>query len=151
MAEPARETLDGTPEAAVMGAPLPADRVLEFPGGLIGFPDAHHFALLESSRPGSPFRCLACVDLPEIRFVVCAPGMFGSGYVSALPLPPDLPREDAAVLIIVTVPADGREMTANLMAPIIIDCRSRRGRQLILEGGPYSTRHPLLPAPPPAR
>ena len=134
-----------------MGAPLPADRVLEFPDGLIGFPGAHRFALLESSRPGSPFRCLACLDLPEIRFVVCEPAMFGSGFVASLPLPADLPRGDAAVLVIVTVPADGRDMTANLMAPIIIDCRSRRGRQLVLEGGPYSTRHPLLPATPAAR
>ena len=131
-----------------MGAPLPADRVLEFPDGLIGFPGARRFALLEPSRPGSPFRCLACVDVPEIRFVVCEPLLFGAGYAASLPLPPDLPREEAAVLVIVTVPADGREMTANLMAPIIIDCRSRRGRQLVLEGGPYSTRHPLLPAAP---
>ena len=151
MAEPAREIVDGSADPAVMGAALPADRILEFPDGLIGFPGAHRFALLESSRPGSPFRCLACVDQPEIRFVVCDPTMFGPGYLAAVPLPADVPREDAAMLVIVTVPADGRDMTANLMAPLVVDCRSRRGRQLVLEGGPYSTRHPLLPAPSLAR
>jgi flagellar assembly factor FliW len=45
----------------------------------------------------------------------------------------------------VTIPKNPLEMTANLMAPLVVDCRSRVGRQLVLDTGRFSTRHPLLP------
>jgi flagellar assembly factor FliW len=35
-------------------------------------------------------------------------------------------------------------MTANLLAPLIFDCGTRTGRQIVLEGERYSTRHSLL-------
>jgi flagellar assembly factor FliW len=152
MAEPARQALS-SPDAVAYRSDrfgdyeLPADRVLLFPEGLIGFPDARRLALLEPGRAASPFRCLVCLDAPELGFVVCDPTGLWPGYAAELPLPEELRLEDIAVLAIVTVPADPREMTANLMAPLIIDCRSRTGRQIVLDTGRYSTRHHLL-APP---
>jgi len=38
-------------------------------------------------------------------------------------------------------------MTANLMAPLLVDCRSGRGRQVVLDTGRHPIRYPLL-APP---
>jgi flagellar assembly factor FliW len=123
---------------------VPADRLLSFPEGLIGFPEARRFALLEPGRPGSPFRCLLCLDDPELGFVVCDPTTLWPGYAADLP-PPEAGRvEDLAVLAIVTVPSNAQEMTINLMAPLVIDCGSRTGRQHVLDTGHYSTRHPLL-------
>jgi len=148
MAEPARQTL--TDFVSVHSdrfgdLEVPADRVLSFPEGLIGFTDARRFALLEPTRSGSPFRCLVCLDAPELGFVVCDPTVLWPGYGSELPQTPDGRIEDRAVLAIVTVPPTTHEMTANLMAPLVIDCRSREGRQLVLDTGRYSTRHHLLP------
>jgi flagellar assembly factor FliW len=123
---------------------VPAERVLVFPDGLIGFADARRFVLLDSSRPDSPFRCLVCLDFPELGFVVCDPVRLWPGYAADLP-PPDGGRaEERAVLAIVTVPHDPREMTANLMAPLVFDCTTRAGRQIVLDGDRYSTRHLLL-------
>jgi flagellar assembly factor FliW len=56
---------------------------------------------------------------------------------------------DVQVLAIVTVREEPRALTANLLAPLLVDCETRQGRQLVLEGGRYSTRHPLTsPADP---
>ncbi len=151
MAEPARQqSLDERATVAVSSRrfgdyTFALDRVLHFPEGLIGFPAARRFALLESARPGGLFHVLHCLDLPELGFVVCDPGLFWSGYTADLPRPDDLASEDMAVLAIVTVPQNPVEMTANLMAPLLINLRTRIGVQIVLDTGRYSTRHPVLP------
>ena len=150
MAEPARQALTSGGPIALRSErfghyEIPADRVLTFPDGLIGFREARRFALLESTRPESPFRCLVSLDVPELGFVVCDPVRLWPGYGADLPTPEGA-VEDWAVLAIVTVPGKAQEMTANLMAPLVVDCRSRTGRQVVLDTGRYSTRHTLLPA-----
>lgn len=149
MAEPARQTLAAN-QPVWLRSPrfgdyeVPLERLLCFPQGLIGFPEARRFALLESNRPNSPFRCLVCLDDPELGFVVCDPDTLRPGYASELPtLGGD--RSEVAVLAIVTVPANALEMTVNLMAPLVVDCQNRTGHQLVIDTGRYSTRHPILP------
>lgn len=149
MAEPARQTLAADETVPLRSQrfgnyDVPASRVLHLSEGLIGFPTARRFALLDSSRPDSPFRCLVCLDLPELGFVVCDPIRLWPEYADDVPLPPGSCAEDVAVLAIVTVPRDPRAMTANLMAPLVIDSRSRVGGQVVLDSDRYGTRHPLL-------
>jgi flagellar assembly factor FliW len=148
MAEPARQALTETIALHTErfgDFEVPADRVLQFPEGLIGFRDARRFVLLEPTRPGSPFRCLVSLDVPELSFVVCDPTALWPGYAADLPLPASGAAEDQAALAIVTVPQNATEMTANLMAPLVLDSRTRTGRQMVLDSGRYSTRHHLLP------
>ena len=121
-----------------------AERVLRFPEGLVGFPEARQFVLLEPSRAGSPFHYLLCIDLPELGFVVCDAANLCPGYLADVPRLPEVAAEDLAVLALVTVPADARQMTANLMAPLLVDCRSGRGRQVVLDTGRHPLRYPLL-------
>ena len=125
---------------------VPAERILRFPEGLVGLPEARQFVLMESGRPGSPFRYLLCIDLPELGFVVCDATHVCPGYLADVPRPAEVPAEDLAVLALVTVPADASRMTANLMAPLLIDCRSGQGRQLVLDTGRHPIRFPLLAA-----
>ncbi len=124
---------------------VPADRVLELPDGLVGLPDARRFALLESNHPDAPFRYLLCVDVPDLAFLVCDPEPFFPGYAAALPAACGATAPEAVVLVLVTVPADAGAMTANLLAPLVFDGATRRGRQVIVEGGRFETRHRLLP------
>ena len=124
---------------------VPAERLLTFPQGLIGFREARRFVLLDASRPGSPFRCLVCLDEPELGFVVCDPVALWPAYAADLPPPEQGRAEDVAILALVTVPSNALEMTANLMAPLVVDCQTRTGHQCVLDTGRYSTRHPLLP------
>lgn len=128
---------------------VPADRVVELADGLVGLPHVRRFALLEPAQDGSPFRYLVSFDEPELGFLVCDPEAFFPGYAGRLPRSAGVGPE-SAILTIVTVPAEARRMTANLMAPLVIDARTRAGRQVVLESGGWSTRHPLLAVPEPA-
>jgi len=82
------------------------------------------------------------LDFLEPGFVVfCDPVRLWPAY--APDLPPLESGREADRAVIVTVPQDPRGMTANLLAPLIFDCRHAYG-QVVLEGERYSTRHQLL-------
>jgi flagellar assembly factor FliW len=155
MAEPAREAVT-SPETIHVASrrfgtyDVPGDRVLTLPDGLVGLPDARRFALLEPTSPGAPFRFMICLDQPDLGFVVCDPESFAPGYRERLPKAAGATGADVAVLALVTVPENPREMTANLMAPLVVDCGTREGRQFVFDAPDLSTRHPLLPPVTPA-
>jgi flagellar assembly factor FliW len=125
--------------------------VLAFPDGLVGFPVARRFALVDPARSDSPFRCLASLDVPDLGFLVCEPEALWPGYIAELLLPDGMPPAEVVVLAIVTVPTDPKAMTANLMAPLVIDCRTRTGRQLVLDTGRFTTRQPVFARETPPR
>ena len=47
------------------------------------------------------------------------------------------------ILITMTVPADLKEMTVNLKAPIIINADTRKGIQLIVENQDYEVKYKI--------
>lgn len=51
--------------------------------------------------------------------------------------------EDLLLLNVVVIPQKIEKMTANLAAPVIINIKSLKGKQVILDNSPYSIRHPL--------
>ena len=53
-------------------------------------------------------------------------------------------QEQVQVYNIITIPHDPKDMTANLMAPIVINTINRRGKQIVLYESEYGTKHPLL-------
>lgn len=125
------------------------NRCIRFPLGLPGFPEQRHFALMEH-RPGSPFMWLQSTDTPDLAFVVMDPFLIVSDYLQ------DLSDQDRAMvsgengarpllLSIVNIPpGEPRKMTANLLGPLVIDVNSRTGKQVILSGSGYHTRHPVI-------
>jgi flagellar assembly factor FliW len=131
---------------------VPSDQVLTLQEGLIGFPEYHRFVVMEHPSP-SMLRWLLCIDEPNLAFAVADPADFFPSYqlgrheeIEALEIET---AEDLAVFSIVSIPADPAAMSANLMAPVVVNVRTRTGRQVILENGLYSTRHRLLqPAAP---
>lgn len=126
---------------------VPADQVLTLQEGLIGFPEYHRFVVMEHPSP-SLLRWLLCIDEPNLAFAVADPTDFFPSYqlgrheeIEALGIET---ADDLAVLSIVSIPGDPAAMSANLMAPVVVNVRTRVGRQVILENGLYSTRHRLL-------
>ena len=126
------------------------NRLISFPSGLPGFPEQNRFVLMEH-KPGSPFMWLQSADTPDLAFVVMDPFLIQSGYLQDLP-PRD--RETALgkaappplVLTIVNIPHGApREMTVNLLGPLVIDTEAKTGKQVILAGSGYQTRHPVIP------
>jgi flagellar assembly factor FliW len=52
--------------------------------------------------------------------------------------------EDLTVYAVAAIPDNPEEATVNLMAPIVINEKVRKGKQVILLDTNYSLKHPLL-------
>lgn len=127
------------------------NEVLNCPDGLYGFEQETQFALLPfDPKIDSPLEWLQSLTTPELAFVVTDPVPFVPAYEvtltaedrSAIGLGED---ESFLTRIIVTVPEDYRQMTGNLLAPLIIHPLLKTGKQVVLTRPDYSTQHRLLP------
>jgi flagellar assembly factor FliW len=126
------------------------DQIINLEPGLLGFTRFHRYVLIEHPRE-SPFLWLQSLDRPDMAFVVMEPQNLVADY-----LPGPLPQvrqdlgvgtpEDLKVLVILTIPpGKPQEMTANLMGPVVINLKTRQGKQLVLEDPRYSHKYRVLP------
>ncbi len=125
------------------------ERIILFRDGLLGFPAAQRFALIETA-PEAVFFWLQSLDDPALAFVVCDPLAFEPDYQVPVRID-DMQTlglrglDDCQVLVIVNK-VDGH-LTANLLGPLVIGAHSLRGRQFVLSDKRYSTRHRLMELP----
>ncbi|RMG42974.1 MAG: hypothetical protein D6719_04910 [Candidatus Dadabacteria bacterium] len=123
---------------------VPQSSLIKFPVGLIGFPRAQGFIMLEHKPP---FSWLQSVDDPNLAFVVVDGFEFGENYNVKPPTGDPVVEfkedDEYAILVIVTVRPDPSMTTANLKAPLFVNLRTRCGLQVIFDDQRFSTRHPL--------
>ncbi len=123
---------------------VPIDRLIDLPAGLIGFPRAQKFFMIDYK---APFSWLHAVDDPNLAFVVVDGFEFGDNYKVTPPVGDrDCDFKDSdefAILVVVTVRPDPTQTTANLKAPIFVNLRNRKGVQVIFDDTRFSTRYPL--------
>lgn len=120
-----------------------------FEEGLPGFESMRRFALVSNPEEDSPFCWLQSVEDPELAFVMINPLYFRSDYsveiddatVKSLQIER---KEDVALYSIVVVPEDVSKISANLKAPLLLNTRNRKGRQVILDTNEYHVRHYIL-------
>ena len=128
----------------------PEEVVMQFPDGVLGFPESRQFILLEHDAEGSPFKWLQSLDNPELAFIVIDPYLYDPQYrfdidLDTMRLIGTADPADCAVMGIVHVPRETPHgMTANLKAPLVVNVGSRRGRQIILGSNVYSISTPLF-------
>jgi len=124
------------------------EKIIGFPHGLPGFPAEKAFAFLPY-QIDSPFAYLQSVVEPKLIFLVVDPFAFFKDYEFQLRdeitqelglLASNLPQ----IINIVSVPGKTEEMTANLLAPIVINVQNSKAMQVILEKTTYTTRHRLF-------
>ena len=109
-------------------------------------PDAGEGRL--ESLPESPLYELRSVEQADVRFMVALPEAFFAGYEIELGDQEceDLGLTDAAdalVLVMLTVGRDAAGTSANLLAPIVVNARTRVAAQVILTGSDWPVRAPL--------
>lgn len=122
--------------------------IIRMPRGPLGFEDQTDYCLVQH-RPDTAFRWLQSIDEPALAFVVIDPAEFFPNYEIELT---DADAEklhlesesDAMVLVIANVAGNGREITANLAAPIVLNANELVGMQVVLQDTPYSVRQPLM-------
>jgi flagellar assembly factor FliW len=143
------KVLSETPTAAVVAPP---DFQLEFPNGIVGFPEHQRGEVLHIEDQ-LPFQWLRLHGPMPLNFVVIDPVGIVPDYT------PELFDEDAASLGIVTaddalllnIVTVGRTQpvtaTVNLVGPIVINRHTGRAKQVVISNhGRYSARHPLVTA-----
>ena len=127
------------------------DLVLEFPSGLLGFPEHRRFYLFEPLG-AYPLKFLQAVDAPEVSFSCIDVAAIRPDFsVSMSPEDAQIlaleQPEDALVLALVVIPADPRQMTANLAGPLVVNTRTRVGRQIVLDTEAFPLKFPIVPTP----
>jgi flagellar assembly factor FliW len=121
--------------------------VIEFPWGLPGFSDLRRFlALSLADQPN--FIWLQSVEDPTTALPAADPWQIFSDYDPRLPAYATealelRDAEDFTVLCVVVVTKGAQEMTMNLLAPIVVNLKTRRARQVLLENSPYAARTPI--------
>jgi flagellar assembly factor FliW len=118
--------------------------VLNFPWGLPGFGSLRNFIAVNLDGQ-EKFVWLQSLDDLSVALPTADPWQIFSDYSPQLPpyatSSLDIQRpEDFVTLCVVVVSPGATEMTMNLLAPIVVNLRTRVGRQVTLETGGYSVR-----------
>jgi len=128
------------------------DEVIVFPEGLIGFESCTRYAIVDR-RADRPVWWLQSLDVPEVAFILTDPASVAPQYQPTI-AQADLAElgfgstDEAELHVMLVVPGDPNEITANLLGPLVINPHGRVGKQVILHNSGYSPAHRLVqPAP----
>ena len=113
-------------------------KIIFMPEGILGFPHAKRYALLDTRKRG-PFVWLQAVDDPGLAFIVMDPLSLDEGY--RVPIcHRDLSflkaenKKDISFLLIVSIRRDELPyVQANLQGPIAINRETFIGKQLVFQ------------------
>ena len=128
------------------------EQVVHFSRGLPAFDLEKRFLPVENAAT-APIVFLQSLSNPDLAFITLPAQVIEAGYrltmspedMAALELAPDSQPEiggDVLCLAIVTIVEEG-EPTANLMAPVVINLRTRQALQAIRPDAEYSHQHPI--------
>ena len=113
------------------------ETLLTFPSGLVGFPAVQQFVVLDVAEDchyqwfqaiSEPDMAMVIIDVhfidPEFRAQISDEGLAELGMTETDPV---------LMMAVVTIPSgQPAQATANLRAPLVVNLRTRKGRQLIL-------------------
>jgi len=121
--------------------------VITFPWGLPGFANLRQFLVL--SVPGQDgFIWMQSLDEVKVALPLCDPWSLFDDYEAHLPqyakesLGIGAP-DDFCIMCVCVVGKGAAQMTINLLAPVVINLKTRMGRQITLENQTYSVQTPI--------
>ena len=126
------------------------EKIVHFADGIPAFEDEHEFLIIPYDDE-SPYVFLQSLTTSDLAFLMTMPFVFFPGYQFELDDENqnklELKREeDMLVYTLLTIPGGKVEnMTANLMAPVVINTANMQARQLVLDKSRYNTKHRLFP------
>ncbi len=125
------------------------DKIINFPNGIIGFPDLVDFALVHDEDKGTDsIHWLQSIQEPAFAIPVMDPLIVCPDYNpeaddELLNVLGEIVPEELLVLVTVTVPKDLTKMSVNLKGPIIINAAEKKALQVIVEGDEYQVKFPI--------
>lgn len=124
--------------------------LIHFPMGIPAFENEKCFLVIAMGE-GAPFYYLQSASNPDLCMVMANPFVFFPDYSFEIgdeqvkQLECEDQREDLAIYVLLTIAEDFRQSTANLLAPITINSKKRKGLQFIAVNSAYKTRHYIFP------
>ena len=127
------------------------NKIITIPEGLPGFPGYERFALLEDPNT-VPFCWLQSQHEPDLALLVMKPFVFKPDYKVDLDAViqmqgwKEASREDLSVYVVINISnrQENKEITANLIGPIVINTKKKEGVQVVLSDTTYSHKHNVL-------
>jgi len=124
--------------------------VIELVDAMPGLPAMAKCVLVQLDDTGALYRLQSVLD-PDLRLLVAASPVFFADYAPEIDdeTASKIGLEDAAdalVLLVVTVGGSAAESTANLLAPIVLNSRTRQAAQVLQADGDLPLQAPLIPA-----
>jgi flagellar assembly factor FliW len=124
-------------------------RIIEMQGeGILGFERLRKF-IIRSQDDKTPFLWLQSVEDGAVAFVIIHSFVVKPDYVPVL-CDEDITLldlavpEDAVLLSIVSIRSNPFQVTANLKAPIVINARNKRAKQVVVDEPDYPVRYDLV-------
>jgi len=124
--------------------------LITFAHGLPGFEDEHEFIIV-NLEDDAPYYFLQSAQTPELAFFMTNPFIFFADYSFELPdaVQNELEiktQEDMDLYTLISIPGGSvKDMTTNLMAPVVINNKTKAAQQVVLEKTTYTTKHRLFP------
>ena len=126
------------------------DKVVHFKKGIPAFEDEHEFVIIPYDEE-SPYYFMQSLKSPELAFLITTPFIFFPEY--SIEVDDDTMAElniknseDVLLYSIITIPNGSiRYMTANLLAPLVLNIENMQAKQLVMEKTKYTTKHRLFP------
>lgn len=125
-------------------------KIVHFKNGIPAFEDEHEFIILPYEEE-SPYYFMQSLKSPDLAFLLTIPFLFFQDYTFEIDdeTVAELDIKDADKIFyysMVTIPNGSiRYMTANLVAPIVLNGENMQAKQVVLEKSNYTTKHRLFP------
>ena len=125
-------------------------KIVYFKDGIPAFEDEHEFVILPYEEE-SPYYFMQSLTSPDLAFLLTIPFLFFNDYTFEIDdeTVRELDIKDSENVFyysMVTIPNGSiRYMTANLLAPIVLNGANMQAKQVVLEKSNYTTKHRLFP------
>lgn len=121
------------------------DKIINFVQGPLAFEDYKKFFIIDPEENDFPFKLLQSAEEESLGFILTDPFTFKPDY--DIELNEDVLQEleiekpeDILVFVFLVIPDKVENISANLVAPIIINAEKRLAKQVILDGTDYETK-----------
>jgi len=125
-------------------------RVIHFKDGIPAFEDEKEFIILPYDEE-TPYYFMQSMKTPDLAFLLTVPFLFFPNYTFEIDddTIEELEIETKDKLLyytLITIPNFSiRYMTTNLLAPVVINTKNMKAKQVVLEKSRYTTKERLFP------
>lgn len=128
---------------------IPNENVITFENGIPGFKENTKYVIINDEEEDSPFCWLQSIESLDLAFAMINPYLVHENYAPNFPKSEleklgEGTQEDYSVLSIVIIPEDIEQMRTNLMAPVVINLKTKKAMQIITEGDNYPVKYYLF-------